>query len=56
MNPVTDMDELLWGWDKVVKREFRVYPFESTHELMLDEPYVNRLVEKLQAVIDSCQA
>ncbi|ESA36055.1 hypothetical protein N836_08730 [Leptolyngbya sp. Heron Island J] len=55
VNPVTDMDELLWGWDRVVEREFRIHPFESTHEMMLDEPYVNRLVEKLQAVIDSCQ-
>lgn len=54
INPVTDMDQLLWGWDTLVVKEFRVHPFESPHEAMMDEPYVNRLVEELQAVIDNC--
>ncbi len=51
-NPVTDMKDLLWGWDTCVEHEFRVHAFESPHQEMLDEPYVERLVEKLQPILD----
>lgn len=44
--PVGPETRLIFGWDEVADN-FQVHPFESRHEDMVSEPYVQLLAEKI---------